>query len=351
MGLALQQGASQNGMKICPLIEEYTIGCICALQEEYDAVFWMLDEEFENPGTSQLRDPNTYGFGRIGEHLVAVACLSPSGQYGTYVYAQAARDMDRSFPNLWFILSVGIGGGAPTSARDIRLGDVVVSVPNNERCGLISYGIFSSERDPSTQLETDDDQYTHPQELLAMIPELQRLQDDPMEADTIAEHIRWMDNMPGFRRPDTDRLYRVDYEHRGGRSCQFCTDDGLVERNERSDSREISIHYGTIASGNTVVKDPFLRDKWANTPELNVLCFEMEASGVMPNFPSLAIRGICDYSDDHKNDEWHNYAALTAAAYTRALLLILKPRVIGAVSSQSRSRIPDGAAVRHIPGT
>ncbi|PWY93623.1 purine and uridine phosphorylase [Aspergillus sclerotioniger CBS 115572] len=318
----------------CPLVDEYTIGCICALQEEYDAAFRMLDEEFENPGTSQLRDPNTYGFGRIGEHLVAVACLFPSGHYGTYVYAQAARDMDRTFPNLRFILSVGIGGGAPTSARDIRLGDVVVSVPNNGHCGLVSYGIFSSEKDPSTQLETDEGQYAHPQELLATIPELQRLQDDPLEPDTIAEHIRRMNNMPGFQRPNTDRLYRVDYGHRGGRSCEFCSDDGLVKRSKRLGSREIFIHYGTIASGNTVVKDPFLRDKWANTSKLNVLCFEMEASGMMPTFPSLAIRGICDYSDDHKNDDWHNYAALTAAAYTRALLLLLKPKVIGAVPSR-----------------
>ncbi|OOF97880.1 hypothetical protein ASPCADRAFT_128069 [Aspergillus carbonarius ITEM 5010] len=143
-----------------------------------------------------------------------------------------------------------------------------------------------------------------------------------------------MKDMPGFQRPDRDRLYRVDYEHRGGRSCEFCSEHGLVKRKRRSDSREIAIHYGTIASGNTVVKDPVLRDKWANTPRLNVLCFEMEASGMMPTFPSLAIRGICDYSDDHKNDEWHNYAALTAAAYTRALLLILKPKVIGAVPSR-----------------
>jgi nucleoside phosphorylase len=42
----------------------------------------------------------------------------------------------------------------------------------------------------------------------------------------------------------------------------------------------------------------------------------------MNNFPCLVIRGICDYSDSHKNDQWQKYAAATAAAYTKELLQI-----------------------------
>ena len=34
----------------------------------------------------------------------------------------------------------------------------------------------------------------------------------------------------------------------------------------------------------------------------------------------LVIRGICDYCDTHKNDDWQHYAALVAAAYARALI-------------------------------
>ena len=34
----------------------------------------------------------------------------------------------------------------------------------------------------------------------------------------------------------------------------------------------------------------------------------------------LVIRGICDYCDTHKNDDWQRYAALVAAAYARALI-------------------------------
>jgi nucleoside phosphorylase len=42
-----------------------------------------------------------------------------------------------------------------------------------------------------------------------------------------------------------------------------------------------------------------VRDKLAS--EKGVLCFEMEAAGLMNQFPCLVIRGICDYSDSHKN--------------------------------------------------
>ena len=46
----------------------------------------------------------------------------------------------------------------------------------------------------------------------------------------------------------------------------------------------------------------------------------MEAAGLMDDFPCVVIRGICDYSDSHKNDMWQGYAAVTAASYAKELL-------------------------------
>ena len=54
-----------------------------------------------------------------------------------------------------------------------------------------------------------------------------------------------------------------------------------------------------------------------------VLCFEMEAAGLMNEFPCLVIRGICDYADSHKNKKWQPYAAGVAAAYAKELLSII----------------------------
>jgi nucleoside phosphorylase len=57
--------------------------------------------------------------------------------------------------------------------------------------------------------------------------------------------------------------------------------------------------------------------------EKGILCFEMEAAGLMDNLPCLVIRGICDYADSHKNKKWQPYAAVTAAAYAKEILSVI----------------------------
>lgn len=113
----------ESPMSEPPPIADYTIGWICALQEEYEAACRMIDGEFDGAEASEANDNNTYVFGHIGGHNVVIGCL-PDGRYGTSSAASVAKDMIRSFPNLRFALMVGIGGGAPTRERDIRLGDV-----------------------------------------------------------------------------------------------------------------------------------------------------------------------------------------------------------------------------------
>ncbi|KAL6366095.1 hypothetical protein LRP88_00191 [Fusarium phalaenopsidis] len=308
-----------------PAAEEYTIGWICALQEEFEAACRMLDDEFDGLEAADPNDDNTYVFGRIHKHNVVIGCL-PSGIYGTTSAACVARDMVRSFPNLRFALMVGIGGGAPTRERDIRLGDVVVSEPKAELGGVLQYDL--GKRLSDGEFKRTGQLNAPPRVLLGALPEVRRRHNDPRKRHSMAENLTRMDDMPEYSRPTSDKLYRVESRHRSGKTCDECDSSGLIERSPRPSDRTIAIHYGTIASGNTVMKDAAERDQYANDPALNVLCFEMEAAGLMNNFPCLVIRGICDYSDDHKNDEWHNYAALTAAAYARDLLGIVRPQKV-----------------------
>lgn len=114
--------------------ESYTVGLICALEDELAACQGMLDEE--HPDLSQVEnDSNAYSLGSIGQHNVVIACL-PSGTMGTNAAATTASNMLRSFPKIRFGLMVGIGGGAPDPEssdpmKDIRLGDIVVSTPDD----------------------------------------------------------------------------------------------------------------------------------------------------------------------------------------------------------------------------
>lgn len=61
------------------------------------------------------------------------------------------------------------------------------------------------------------------------------------------------------------------------------------------------------------------------TQQRGVLCFEMEVGGLMNHFPCIFIRGICNYSDAHKNKAWQGYAAMTAAAYAAELISKIHP--------------------------
>ena len=101
------------------------------------------------------------------------------------------------------------------------------------------------------------------------------------------------------------------------------------EKTEKRLWRELDdpvVHYGLIASGNAVMRSAQRRDELQSA--LDVICFEMEAAGLMDDFPCIVIRGICDYSDDHKNKIWQPYAAVAAAAYAKDLLRVILPEEI-----------------------
>lgn len=103
--------------------------------------------------------------------------------------------------------------------------------------------------------------------------------------------------------------------------CQSCDKTRTVKRKPR----DMRIHYGLIASGNQVIKDAAIRDKLKKDLGNHVLCIEMEAAGLMNNFPCMVIRGICDYADSHKNDAWQEHAAAVAAAFAKELLEYVQP--------------------------
>jgi nucleoside phosphorylase len=119
-----------------------------------------------------------------------------------------------------------------------------------------------------------------------------------------------------------DQLFKASYRHIAGDDCRNCEVEQAEERLSRA-LDDPAIHYGVIASGNAVVRSAEYRDELRNA--WKVSCFEMEAAGLMDDFPCLVIRGICDYSDDHKNKVWQPYSAVVAAAYAKDLLRVIQP--------------------------
>ncbi|KAF4632251.1 hypothetical protein G7Y89_g5882 [Cudoniella acicularis] len=297
---------------------DYTIGWICALPSpEYAAALFMLDEEHPRLPRTHA-DTNNYTLGQIGQHNVVIACL-PQGEYGLSSATNVASQMRHSFPNIQFGLMVGIAGGVPKLPdHDIRLGDVVVSKPGMGNGGVIQY-------DYGKALEGDVFETTG---WLDAPPTIVRTAISTLQARQIRwgnEFLRFLESFEGnemFRcpGPENDLLYEAgDVEM-------------LVVRPERKQS--VVVHYGTIASGNALIKDGKRRDKLREKHD--ILCFEMEAAGLMNSFPCAVIRGICDYADSHKNKQWQAYAAATAAAYAKCLLGHIDPIKVGAPMGQDQ---------------
>lgn len=141
---------------------------------------------------------------------------------------------------------------------------------------------------------------------------------------TLSNHMSILESVPTFcrNRAGPDLLFRAGYNHEHGDTCEQCNVENQQPRPQREKREEVMVHYGTIASGNQVVKNAAERDRIS--AELGgVLCFEMEAAGLMNSFPCLVIRGICNYADSHKNDQWQARAAGTAAAYAKDLLSVM----------------------------
>ncbi|KAF5599141.1 trp-asp repeat containing protein [Fusarium pseudocircinatum] len=255
-------------------------------------------------------DTNNYIWGRIGQHNIVIVSLL-AGVYGTTSAATTASDLVHSLPQIRFGLLVGIGGAIarPNDDQDITLGDVVVGQAHGVTGGVVQYdfgkakgnGVWertgSLDRPPAVLLKALANLQASHEIRTSKIPRL-------LEAMLKAN--------PGMKRPssnfiyqgsENDRLFPPDYEHR-----------------EKRETTEPLIHYGVIASGNTLIKDAKLRDGLAQRIGHQCLCVEMEAAGLVDKFPCLVIRGICDYADSHKNDQWQRYAASTAAAFAVELL-------------------------------
>ncbi|KAG5304878.1 hypothetical protein I7I50_05111 [Histoplasma capsulatum G186AR] len=310
---------------------DFTVGWICALPIEFAASVAMLDETYPVPPLDR-NDSNTYALGRIREHKVVCACL-PAGAQGMHAAATAANDLQRSFPNVRFRLLVGIGGGAPAPPsndplEDLHLGDVVVSCPGVNHGGVVQYD-FGKTITEGNFIKTRSINRP-PAQIMSAVAKLnaEHLARGNSICESIFQMLESNPRMtPKFQFPGTahDVLFDADYNHnKSGKNCEQCDTRRLLTRGSR-ETREPVVHYGLIGSANRVMRDGITRERLRQ--EHGILCFDMEAAGLVDNFPCLVIRGICDYSDSHKNKRWQPYAAAAAAAYAKELLNIAPPVV------------------------
>jgi nucleoside phosphorylase len=273
-------------------------------------------------------DNNSYVLSRVGEHNVVMACL-PAGVYGTNSASTVANNMQRTFTGIRFGLIVGIGGAIPNVEKeiDIRLGDVVVSQPDKTHGGVIQYDL--SKNLGEGNFEHKGFLRPPPTVLLAALSNLQSQHDldgskvPKFLAEMIKRHPILAKSGYECPAPEKDCLFCSHLESvTGSTQCTRCQ-DGTIQRDARADQHP-GVRYGVIASANELIKNAAERYRLGEA--LGAKCLEMEAAGLMNEFPCIVIRGMCDYADTRKNDVWQKYAAATtAAAFAKELLSVVRP--------------------------
>lgn len=276
--------------------------------------------------------------------------------------ASAAASIRSSYGSVRLALLVGICGGAPQAANgeddEILLGDVIISRT------VVQYDFGRQYPDRFIRKDTLGDNLGRANKdirnlLITFETDigLERLQQKTayflkqLQAKATGGKRQGRYIYPGTAE---DKLFKPLYrhKHRGLCTCVCrdcnslsdpvcdealnlsCEDLGCdniyLEHREQLDKKrqleedmddkaqEPTVHVGSIASGDIVMKSAEDRDRIAMKE--GIIAFEMEGAGIWDELPSIVIKGVCDYADCHKNKRWQNFAAATAASTLKAVL-------------------------------
>ena len=286
-----------------------TIGIITALPKEFASVKAVLEnpEQVKIPGEGAGR---RYFLGDIpstdGNNHSVVISLGGMGNNKATIKANLLLE---HFPSIKSIIMVGIAGGVPhpdKAEHHVRLGDIIIS---NEK-GVIQYDFTKentgfiehrhSPRSPSASL-LEACGYLQAEEIEGKRPWLKLI-------DELCTKLNV--NRPS---EETDILL----------SSTNLNEEIVHPHDSKRFNGQPKVLYGPIGSANVLLKNPLKRDELRD--KFGVKAVEMEGSGIADatwnhEVGYLVIRGICDYCDSNKGDEWQDYAAIVAAAYTRALI-------------------------------
>jgi nucleoside phosphorylase len=343
---------------------DFEIAIICALQVESDAVEALFDEFWEDVDYGKAPgDTNAYTLGRIDRHNIVLVHMPGMGKARAAAVAASFRS---SFPRIKLCLLVGICGGVPNGTdneKEIVLGDVIIST------GLVQYDFGRRFDHKFIQKDNLESHLGRPNaEIQSLLAKLggrhSRLRLRKNTSSYLASLSQEGFENARYLGADEDKLFESTYRHKHHNlpTCNVCANcvkredevcDAALESScvelkcdenrqvtrgrlvwakeapagvgeshaaaqENMNAIKPSIHFGLMASGDTVMKSGEERDRIASKEK--VIAFEMEGAGVWDTFPCVVIKGVCDYSDSHKNKKWQGYAAATAAACMKAFL-------------------------------
>jgi nucleoside phosphorylase len=248
------------------------------------------------------------------------------GETGTNAAADGCANLVRSFGSVNCVLMVGIAAGVPNPERPrehVRLGDIVVAT-----WGVVDYDHVVETPDGTSLRQS----HPRPSPLLGHAAKLLQADEREGRRPWEAHLVTAVAALPEFARPDpdTDVLYGAD--------DRVLAHPDIALSGHRPG--EPKVHHGRIGSADRSLRNQRGRDDLAG--RYNLRAVEMEGTGVGKSAFAggrewFVVRGISDYADRQLTMGWRDYAALVAAAYTKALLGVVPPLEL----HRGHFRLPD----------
>lgn len=313
-----------------------TIAVITAQYCEKIAVDAMLENKETFVRYTTVGESNVYTLGNIGAHRI-VSTKLPSVGHTREAMTAAGNTTTRllgTFQKVDYVFLVGVGGGVPhytDYSKHVRLGDVVVSHPNNNSNGKKKYVytycgyVRCNEADGDFEFETKE--YCPNSLVLQSIAAQLKSQEE--------ESVPWMqylnEGLKGiissehehdYSRPDSesDKLFMSIGERDVIEVAHPSPAEGVSKRQEGCPR----IHLGSIASGRKVAREDTLRQMFS--AKYGALAYDCEFDAVIESVQGncrdsfAVLRGIADYKDGARRSEWQPYAALAAASVMKAMI-------------------------------
>jgi len=315
----------------------YTIALFCVTKEEGQLVRAILDRRHEAPKNMRAYSGNYYSYGEIegryGVHHIVVIRSRQAGK-GHMMTAAAREPLRSNFPNLEHAFAIGISGGLSSSCIDTGMsvykGDVVIAKSVYGNDAIIEYD-HAVMRSPSDARPKD--------------------RADKTAADLESCFDRWYENFEEwnardvqsvleslvgqnekYHAPSAEKDFRFlpDQAHCSEEEdCSACRDTyvgGRARTTERTENcYPLKVHRGLVLTGSPLIRSAQERER-ISLIYPQALCVDMESAVLMDVWHPLVIRGISDYADSHYDYDWLYYAAATAAAVAKSIILTLEKR-------------------------
>lgn len=283
------------------------VAIITIKQEEFDAVLKRFPDRQVHPGRRRSYVLSTVSTSAGEVSIAVVRCV----EQGESPAQQAANDVIDDLDPEW-ILVVGIAGAFPAS--EFGLGDVMLA------SRIHDFSVTAAlEGKPVEVIAGGGPVHPRVEDLLSVLP---------AQADLLEGKYGW--NSRGSLMTPKPRLFvpedLKDKKYYGNEKWREKVRKSLKAHFGTAKPRKPRLWIGSVASGNTLVKDTKLAALWRRASR-EITHIEMELGGVYRaarrrdyERPVLGIRGLSDIVGYDRGDEWTDFACHSAASFAYTLL-------------------------------